>query len=210
MNVPGSSNSTRSDPIGPSQATPWKRRRHGPMLWRLAIACGHEADIVAVADMARTRIAEPDEEQHGKVLSCRGNSAACPTRSDARRPGTVATSVPGKIPDRRRSACAAPRRERDGCEFTSSPRPERRHPPPGSASRRSGTGRGAGRGTFGRGGAGFRSSSSSSSSSSRRFRRRLHFFGVARRRHDGDQRLVHLPPTTRTFGGSVMSLMCLE
>src|ERR1700722_7811683 len=38
MKVPGNSNSARSPPIGPSQATPWKRRRHGPMPWRLAIS----------------------------------------------------------------------------------------------------------------------------------------------------------------------------
>src|SRR5580704_889796 len=38
MKVPGNNNSARSPPIGPSQATPWKRRRHGPMPWRLAIS----------------------------------------------------------------------------------------------------------------------------------------------------------------------------
>src|SRR5262249_56891318 len=38
----------------------------------------HETDIVSVAGVARTRIAEPDEEQHGKkpVGSCPGRSAA--------------------------------------------------------------------------------------------------------------------------------------
>ena len=72
--MPGSSSSTRSDPIGPSvgdalEAAPPRRD---------AVALGdrldhHEADVVAVAGVLRAGIAEPDEEQHVRMR----NEGAC-------------------------------------------------------------------------------------------------------------------------------------
>jgi len=53
----------------PSAETPWKRRRHGPMRDACDRVDHHETDIVSVAGIARTGIAEPDEQQHGNVNS---------------------------------------------------------------------------------------------------------------------------------------------
>src|SRR6185312_6936106 len=82
---------------------------------------GHETDVVSVAGVARTGIAEPDEEQHG-VASVRSrprertSSNLGPTRSHPSRP--VTTGSPARAGNDRSDA------------VISSPRPPASSPPP--------------------------------------------------------------------------------
>ena len=190
MKVPGSSSSTllaadrRLRPPRPESAGATARGRGGgDRLHR------HETDVVAVAGVARAGIAEADEEQHGF-----SGVAAVLDRTPRRRQPVLSAPVT--------SSRAWPAQRRRRAQHAGSRRSTRR-----SAGR--GTRRGSG--TFGAGrGTGSSGSGSGSSGSSSGFGGGLDFFGVAGRRHDGDQRHVGRARSRVTFGGSVTSLRCFE
>src|SRR5581483_1941283 len=126
----------------------------------------HETDVVAVAGVLRAGIAEADEEQHGAALS------------KMRTPGTAAPEGAALL-----LFALGRRGGGSGCCAR------------GGRGTGSGAGGGAwrctGRGAFGAGhGARFGGGSGRSGGSGGGLGGGPHFFGVARRRHHGDQRHV--------------------